>query len=160
MPFGVKGMWRRLPARFSISSGGEHKPAHMTLAVNAPAAVTARSAALLRVTCKSSFFSSSIKLLGPMTDIDLGETTSGFRVRGDRTLAVRVFSNPSVAKLIDTSFVGGEDELLVYARGCRIRRGFHSSGMISKQSLDAKYGPIARNQIVLADALRGVLGWR
>jgi hypothetical protein len=158
MAVGVKGTWLQLPARFSIDSGGEDAPALLILAVNTPSAFRAQSAALLRVTRKSAIFSfRPLKLMGPATAIDLGEPTSGFWVWGDRTTAVRVFADPAVVKLIGTNVVDGYDELLVYARGCRIRCGLRAYGLLSKEGADAKYGASARDQLVLAEALLGVL---
>jgi hypothetical protein len=156
---GVKGMWRQLPAQFRLSSGGGQSAISLILAVNAPFGIRAQSAAVLRVKRKSSPILSfrPLTLLGPSTAIDLGETTSRFWVWGDRAMAVRIFADPAVTRLIGTNLVDVDDQLLVYAKGFRVRCGMRTYGMIKKESLDAKYGPVARHQFVLAEALLGVL---
>ena len=159
---GVKGMWRQFPVEFVFRQRQKGAPQRLILRISAS------SDTYLNVKRRFEGFFSNKPLTwfgAPLIDVHQ-PSASQFWVRGDPSLAERMFADPKVASLIAANLVARFDELQVDGSGLRITRALDERNVRMKynmptftMSFDARrFEPIAHEQIELAEAMVAKLG--
>ncbi|HEX7419277.1 MAG TPA: hypothetical protein VF505_05290 [Thermoanaerobaculia bacterium] len=159
---GLKGEWRQFPAEFVFRQRQKGAPQRFILRISA------RSDTYLNVKRRFEGFFSNKPLTwfgAPLIDVHQ-PAASQFWVRGDPSLAERIFSDPKVASLIAANLVARFDELQVDGSGLRITRALDDRNVRMKYNMPSftmafnarQFEPIAHEQIVLAEAMVAKLG--
>ena len=159
---GVRGMWRRFPVQFVYRQRQKGVPQRFVLKISA------QSDAYLSVKRRFEGFFSNRPLTwfgAPLIEVHQ-PSASQMWVRGDPTLAERIFADANVASMIATNLVARFDELQIDGAGLRITRALDDRVVRMKYNMpsfslafDARtFEPIAREQIALAEAVVGKLG--
>lgn len=159
---GVKGMWRQFPVEFVFRQRQKGVPQRFILRISA------RSDTYLNVKRRFEGFFSNKPLTwfgAPLIDVHQ-PSASQFWVRGDPSLAGRMFGDPKVASLIATNLVARFDELQVDGSGLRLTRALDDRNVRMKYNMPSftlafnarQFEPIAHEQIELAEAMVAKLG--
>jgi len=154
---GVRGVWRQFPVELVYRQRQKSSPQRFVLKI------TARTDRYLNVTRRFEGLFSNRPLTwfgAPLIDVHQ-PSASQMWVRGDQSLAERVFADPKLASMIATNLVARFDELQVDGAGLRIMRALDDRLVRTKydmpsftMSFDPRlFEPIAREQIALAEAM-------
>ena len=154
---GVRGVWRQFPVELVYRQRQKSSPQRFVLKI------TAHTDSYLNVTRRFEGLFSNRPLTwfgAPLIDVHQ-PSASQMWVRGDQSLAERVFADPKLASMIATNLVARFDELQVDGAGLRIMRALDDRLVRTKydmpsftMSFDPRlFEPIAREQIALAEAM-------
>ena len=154
---GVRGMWRQFPVEIVYRQRQKSSPQRFVLKI------TAQTDSSLKVTRRfeGMFSNRPMTWFGaPLIDVTQ-PSASQMWVRGDQSLAERVFADPKLASMIATNLVARFDELQVAGTGLRIMRSLDDRLVRTKYNMPSftmafdprPFEPIAREQIALAEAM-------
>lgn len=158
---GVRGTWRQFPAELAYRQRQKGAPQRLVVRIEA------RSDAQLIIKRKFDgvFSNRPLTWFGPPLIEVHQPSAAQVWVRGDPSLAERIFADSKLASMIGTNLIARFDELKVDARGLRITRSLDSREAKAKYDIPTfalsgdvnKFEPIAREQIELAEAMVGKL---